>query len=344
MTDVQELNETLMAKTRLNLEAVEALALEALLGAGTEETAARSLARAVRAAEHDGMRSHGLLYLPIYCEHVRCGKVDGAAKPVVLAHKGAAVAVDAATGFAHPAIDVGFERLIPAAHNLGCAALTIRNSYNCGALGYHVERLAIAGLLGIGFTNAPASIAPWGGVKAVIGTNPFALGVPGTEQQAAFVIDQSASVVAKSEIMKRARDGGAIPEGWALDEAGQPTEDPEAALTGTMLPSGGYKGFGAGLMVEVMAAALAGANLGLAASPFSGTKGGPPRTGQCFIALDPGHYSDNTFAEKIGDLSVAISQQEGARLPGSRRIANRRQTEADGVEVEDSLLQKIRLS
>ena len=140
--------------------------------------------------------------------------------------------------------------------------------------------------------------------------------------------------------MKRARDGGAIPEGWALDEAGQPTEDPEAALTGTMLPSGGYKGFGAGLMV----AALAGANLGLAASPFSGTKGGPPRTGQCFIALDPGHYSDNTFAEKIGDLSVAISQQEGARLPGSRRIANRRQTEADGVEVEDSLLQKIRLS
>jgi len=209
-----------MAKTRLNLEAVEALALEALLGAGTEETAARSLARAVRAAEHDGMRSHGLLYLPIYCEHVRCGKVDGAAKPVVLAHKGAAVAVDAATGFAHPAIDVGFERLIPAAHNLGCAALTIRNSYNCGALGYHVERLAIAGILGIGFTNAPASIAPWGGVKAVIGTNPFALGVPGTEQQAAFVIDQSASVVAKSEIMKRARDGGAIPEGWALDEAG----------------------------------------------------------------------------------------------------------------------------
>ena len=125
-----------MAKTRLNLEAVEALALEALLGAGTEETAARSLARAVRAAEHDGMRSHGLLCLPIYCEHVRCGKVDGAAKPVVLAHKGAAVAVDAATGFAHPAIDVGFERLIPAAHNLGCAALTIRNSYNCGALGY----------------------------------------------------------------------------------------------------------------------------------------------------------------------------------------------------------------
>jgi (2R)-3-sulfolactate dehydrogenase (NADP+) len=111
-----------------------------------------------------------------------------------------------------------------------------------------------------------------------------------------------------------------------------------------MLPSGGYKGFGAGLLVEVMAAALAGASLGLEASPFSGTKGGPPKTGQCFIALDPGHYSDNTFSEKIGDLCVAISQQEGARLPGSRRIANRHRLEVDGVEVEDSLLQKIHLS
>ena len=261
--------------------------------------------------------------------------------PVVLANKGAAVVVDAATGFAHPAIDVGFERLVPAAHNLGCATLTIRNSYNCGALGYHVERLAMAGLLGIGFTNAPASIAPWGGTKAVIGTNPFALGVPGVEQQAAFVIDQSASVVAKSEIMKRARDGDAIPEGWALDEAGQPTEDPAAALKGTMLPSGGYKGFSAGLLVEVMAAALTGASLGLEASPFSGTKGGPPRTGQCFIALDPGHYSDGTFAENIGKLCLAIGEQDGARLPGSRRIANRRQIEVDGIQVEDSLLQKI---
>ena len=68
------------------------------------------------------------------------------------------------------------------------------------------------------------------------------------------------------------------------------------------------------------------------------------RTGQCFIALDPGHYSDNTFAGKIEDLCVAISQQEGARLPGSRRIANRHRLEVDGVEVEDLLLDKIRLS
>ena len=304
-----------MAKTRISLDDVETIALEALVRAGTEDTAARSLARAVRAAEHDGMPSHGLLYVPIYCEHVRCGKVDGTAVPVVLANKGAAVVVDAATGFAHFAIDIGFERLVPAAHKLGCAALTIRNSYNCGALGYHVERLATAGLLGIGFTNAPASIAPWGGTKAVIGTNPFALGVPGVEEQPAFVIDQSASVVAKSEIMKRARDGDVIPTGWALDESGQPTEDPAAALKGTMLPSGGYKGFSAGLLVEVMAAALAGASLGLEASPFSGTKGGPPELGSVLLRLIPGTTLTAHLPRTSGNCGLRLASRPGPVCP-----------------------------
>ena len=69
--------------------------------------------------------------------------------------------------------------------------------------------------------------------------------------------------------------------------------------------------------------------------------GGAPKNWQCFIALDPGHYSGNTFAEKIGDLCTAISQQDGARLPGSQRITNRHRLEVDGVEVEDSLLQRI---
>ena len=110
----------------------------------------------------------------------------------------------------------------------------------------------------------------------VIGTNPFALGVPDGDGGAAFVIDQSASVIAKSEVMMRAHAGKPIPVGWALDSEGNPTNNAEFALMGSMVPSGGYKGFGVGLMVEIFAAALAGANLGKDASPFSGTTGGPP--------------------------------------------------------------------
>ncbi len=131
-----------------------------------------------------------------------CGKVDGQAMPVQRHQMGGAIVVDAGTGFAHPAIDLGFEALIPAAHQQGCACLVIRNSYNWGVLGYHVERLAEAGLVAFGFTNAPALIAPHGGHQAVIGTNPLAFAVPGPDGSA-FVIDQSASVVARSEVMTR---------------------------------------------------------------------------------------------------------------------------------------------
>ena len=331
-----------MTNQHITLDDVEELAFEALRGAGTGNVSARALARAVRSAEEDGIPSHGLHYVPTYCEHVRCGKVDGQAIPEVVQKAEAAIVVDAGTGFAHPAIDAGFERLIPSAKKAGCATLTVQNSYNCGVLGYHVERLARSGLVGLGFTNAPASIAPLGGKRPVVGTNPIALGVPGAEGEAAFVIDQSASVVAKSEIMMHARRGEAIPEGWALDREGQPTTDPDSALQGSMAPSGGYKGFGVGMIVEVFAAALSGATLGINASPFSGTAGGPPRTGQCFIAFAPGAFSGDAFAERIDALAGAISAQEGCRLPGERRRQARERIRSTGVEVSEDLLARIR--
>ncbi len=331
-----------MSTEKLSLAQVESLATEALIGAGTRPESAKSVGKAALAAERDGIRSHGLLYVPIYCEHVKCGKVDGAAVPEVSQPRLSAIQVDAKTGFAHPAIDAGFNELIPLVKANGCVGLTISNSYNCGVLGYHVERLAEAGLVGIGFTNSPASIAPVGGKKPVLGTNPFALAVPDSTGGAAFVLDQSASVVAKSEIMMRAREGISIPEGWALDAEGQSTTDPEIALKGSMAPSGGYKGFGTGLLVEVMAAALSGAVLGLQASPFSGTAGGPPRTGQCFIAFDPEAFSGAEFYERISTLVEEVQSQEGARLPGDRRRKNRQRIELEGVEVAQSLLEKIR--
>jgi (2R)-3-sulfolactate dehydrogenase (NADP+) len=326
----------------LSLEQVENLAFTALRKAGASEVVARSMARSIAATEADGISSHGLLYVPIYCEHLTCGKVLADAEPRLERPRPGCLIADAASGFAQPAIDLGFETLIPAAREQGIAALAIRNSYNCGVLGYHTARLASAGLVGLGFTNAPASIAPLGGRKPVIGTNPFSLAVPDGEGGCALLIDQSASVIARSEVMKRAREGRAIPKGWALDADGNATEDAEAALTGSMAPSGGYKGFGVGLMTEVFAAALAGATLGKDASPFSGTAGGPPRTGQFFIAVDPEATSGGHFAERISDLTAAIAVQEGARLPGSGRKAARTRIEREGVSVPQALMERLR--
>jgi len=249
----------------LSVAAIAHLAETALAAHGASPKAAATLAHAIAAAERDGLASHGLAYLPTYCEHLDVGKVVGSAEPVLERTAASVLVVDAGEGFAHPAIDLGIAALVPLAQEQGVATLAVRNSYNCGVLGYHTERIAAHGLVALGFTNAPASIAPWGALKPVLGTNPWSLAVPGTDGPA-FVIDQSASVVAKSEVMKRARAGEALPPGWALDDTGKPTTDGQAALRGTMMPSGGAKGVGAALLVEVMAACLAGATPGSSSS------------------------------------------------------------------------------
>ena len=109
-----------------------------------------------------------------------------------------------------------------------------------------------------------------------------------------------------------------------------------------MAPSGGYKGVGVALMVEIMAAAMTGAALGVNASPFSGTKGGPPKTGQFFLAIDPGATSGGLFAERLSVLVEEMRDQPGARVPGDGRRAARRRAERKGVTVSPATLEKVR--
>ena len=132
------------ASETLSVAAIAELARAALLAHGATPPAAASLAAAIAAAERDGLPSHGLAYLPTYCEHLDVGKVLGTAEPVVEQTAPAVLVADAGTGFAHPAIDLGFASLVPLAIAQGVATLAVRNSYNCGVLGYHTEHLAEA--------------------------------------------------------------------------------------------------------------------------------------------------------------------------------------------------------
>ena len=315
------------------------LAKKTLMACGASEDNALPLANGIIAAELEGIKSHGFHYLPIYCLHLQCQKVKGLATPTINSRSPVAFTVDADNGFAHRAITLGFKDLIPAAKENGIASLAISNSYNCGVLGYHTQTLAREKLIGIGFTNAPASIAPVGGIKPVVGTNPISVAVY-NKGSIKILIDQSASVVAKSEISVRAKSGEAIPTGWAFGPDGENTTDPSIALKGTMAPTGGYKGFGIGLFGEIMTACLTGANLGTEASSFADDKGGPPGTGQFFIAINPEKYSQG-FEEKITSLINNIESQDGSRVPGSKRIANANANADIPINIKEDLYNKI---
>ena len=325
--------------TKFSQEDARELAREKLIKSGCNEKNFQGIIDGIIDAEISGIKSHGFHYLPIYCQHLKIGKINGNSDPVLSKISDSAIKVNADNGFAHSAINLGLKNLFQNAIDHGITCMSVYNSYNCGVLGYHTKRIAEKGLIGLGFTNAPASIAPVGGIQAVVGTNPFSLAVP-LDGQAAIIIDQSASVVAKSEISVRAKTGESIPEGWAFDSEGKTTTNAQEALKGTMAPSGGYKGFGTGLLVEILTACLAGGNLGTEASSFAGDDGGPPSTGQFFIAINPQKFNSN-FESSLSTLINTITDQKGARLPGAKRQSAHFANKNSEIEIADALLERI---
>lgn len=324
----------------LTLAEAEDLVVRTLRRCGTSEANAGSVARALVAAEADGLKGHGLSRLPSYAAQARAGKVDGRARAAVSRPRPAVVAVDAAHGFAYPAIDAALAVLPQVAREQGVASAPIRRSHHCGAAGLPVERLAEAGLMAILFANTPAAIAPWGGSRAVFGTNPvaFACPVPG---RSPIVVDLSLSKVARGNILAAKQKNEPIPEGWALDAAGRPTTDPEAALRGTMLPLGDAKGTALALMVELLAAGLTGANYAAEASSFLDAGGPPPGTGQLMIALDPTAHGGAVALDRFAALAAAVEEQTGARLPGARRLDLRRKAREHGILLPEALAEAI---
>lgn len=324
----------------VSLAEAEALAADALVRCGTAPAAAASVACALVGAEADGLKGHGLSRVAPYSAQVRAGKIAGDALPRLERPRPGLLAVDAAHGFAYPAIDLALDALPDLARQQGIAAAGIRRSHHCGAAGRPVEALAERGCVALLFANTPAAMAPWGGARAVFGTNPLAFACP-LPGRAPIVVDLALSKVARANIVGAAKRGEAIPEGWALDAEGRPTTDAKAALGGTMVPLGDAKGTALALMVELLAAGLVGARFAGEASSFLDAEGDPPGTGQLILALDAAALSPDG-PERFAALAASIEAQEGARLPGARRLALRRRAAAEGLDLPDGLLAEIR--
>jgi (2R)-3-sulfolactate dehydrogenase (NADP+) len=184
-------------------------------------------------------------------------------------------------------------------------------------------------------------MAPVGGNKPVIGTNPLSFAVPGKAGKIAFLIDQSSSQVPWTAVKLASEARRKIPLGWALDADGQPTDDPDKGLAGSMAPAGGHKGFGQGLIVEVMCAAVTGSNLGPQMGSFM-DNGKPIGCGQFFIAFAPKKFAGSGFDRQIATLVSSITSQPGARLPNSRRTANIVRAKRHGLQIEEGLLARLK--
>lgn len=167
----------------------------------------------------------------------------------------------------------------------------------------------------------------------MIGTNPIAMTVPGSGKPLMH-FDFSTSAVALGKITMAKAAGETIPLGWAVDRAGQPTTDPDAALKGALVSAGGYKGWGFGLMAEVMAAGLTGSVNSLDVNGLKLPEGPPHGLGQFYILIDPGTHTD-AFTTRFGRIADAVAAQDGARIPGADR------REMTMIDVPDALWAKV---
>lgn len=329
-----------MTTEHFGIGTLKDLAGRVLTAHNTSPENAASVAAALVAAEVDGQKGHGLSRLAAYSAQAASGKVQGHAVPVAEAAGAAAIRIDAKAGFAFPAMDLAIERLAALAPETGIAVAGIFHSHHFGQAGYHVERLAERGLVGLVLGNSPKAIAPWGGREGVFGTNPIAFAAP-RQSEAPLLIDLSLSKVARGKVMVAAKKGEPIPEGWALDKDGQPTTDAQAALEGTMIPIGDAKGAALVLMVEILAAAVTGANFGFEASSFFTPDGPAPGVGQTLIAIDPDRLSGGAFSDRLEALLQAILEQDGTRLPGLRRLEARAAAQRDGVAVDPAFVEEL---
>ncbi|MFT5113588.1 MAG: (2R)-3-sulfolactate dehydrogenase (NADP+) [Parasphingorhabdus sp.] len=329
-----------MTTVQLTIDSAIDLAVSVLIHANTANDAALSVAKALVNAEVDGQRGHGLSRLTSYAAQARSGKVNGQAIASVDSRKSAAVRINAQSGFAFPAFDLARSEIASLAPICGIACAAIYNSHHFGQAGYHVEQLARQGLVAMVFGNSPKAIAPWGGNAALFGTNPVAFAAP-RQFAAPLVIDLSLSKVARGKIMVAVQKGQPIEEGWALDAAGQPTTSAEDALQGTMLPMGDAKGAALVMMVEILAAALTGANYGFEASSFFDAEGNPPGVGQMMMGLDPEFFSAGSFPQRLELLVNSVIAQPGTRLPGDSRLQARKLAESNGIQISTDLHRQL---
>ncbi len=320
-----------MSTVTVSLDDIESISRQALVQHGADEWVAQSVAKAVRKAEANGNLICGLYYLESYCTQLKSGRVNGSVEPIVSTPKTASVAVDAGFGFAQAAFERGLPKALETVRETGTCSLAICHAHTCTSLGFFTEQIAEAGFIGIGFTNASAVVSPPGGNKAIIGTNPIAMAVPAQSGGIAFQLDQSTSAVALGKITMAATAGESIPLGWAVDAQGNPTTDPKEALAGSLVSTGGYKGFGFGLMAEVLAAAVTGSVNSLDVKGLKVAQGAPHDLGQFYFILDPTAVSGDSFWGRLDRLSGAIEDQPGTRLPGSERI------EKDSVTIAESV-------
>jgi L-2-hydroxycarboxylate dehydrogenase (NAD+) len=326
---------------RVARDRAERVAARAFETHGIDPSDATHTADVLVTADAMGKGSHGLLRLPRFVRGIAAGNVDpdGTIEPVRDA--GAAATLSGGSRLGPVVASEAIAEATARAAEYGVGAVGVHDSNHLGMLGYYTDQARREGFVAIAVTNTEPAMPPYGGAEAVLGTNPIAVATP---TDPPVNLDMSTSAIARGSVLQARERGDRLPEDVALDEAGQPTRDPAAALDGVIRPFGGVKGAGLALVVELLAGGLVGAAMGTDVTGTYHTED-PCTKGDLFLALDPERLGGPDAVDRMSaflrDLTAGRTADgvDEIRLPGEASLAR---AETDEVAVDEDVWNEVR--
>jgi LDH2 family malate/lactate/ureidoglycolate dehydrogenase len=336
-----------MSAPRVNHERLRDFCAAVYATVGMPEADARLVADTLVQADLWGHQSHGVLRLGWYFDRVRNKVMNPVTKPGFVVDAGAMALIDGNDGVGHALAVLAAKEAVKRAKAHGIGAVGVRNSNHFGTCMYYTLMGAREGCVMFLTTNGGPAMAPWGGRRKIVGTNPWSVAAP-VGERAPFVVDMAATGVARGKIYLARNKGLPIPLGWAINAAGEPTTDPQEAIDGIILPMAEHKGYAIAAMVDVLSGVLTGSGfLSAVHSPYKTAE--KSNCGHLMIALDIAAFQPlaefNARMERFADEIKAVPTAKGfgeVFYPGEIEARNDARNRKEGIQFPDDTLADLK--
>lgn len=319
---------------RLDCSKAAALCQRIFKTIGLAEDAAQTVSDSLIFADMRGISTHGITRVKMYCDRARSGIYNVSPDLKLINETDGAFLLDADNAFGAVAGTKAMELAIAKAGKTGTGFGSVAHSSHFGAASFYSMMAASKGMIGFCCTNGPANMAPFGSREPMLGTNPFSVAVP-TASFGPVVLDIATSVVARGNILNAAKDGKPIPEDWAIDQDGNSTTDPAAALKGAILPFGGHKGSGIAIMINVLSSILSGSQDG-------------SKIGHSFLAIDIKALQDlNQFESSMDTMIEELKSAKKAQgvkeilYPGELEARRCEESKRSGIPISEGVYKEL---
>lgn len=325
---------------KISVENEKKLVKEILMNMGVQEKQAEIVTGATIDSDLKGFTSHGLGRFPQYIRGIKNGYISTEGDYEIVKETDSIALIDGKSLFGQYIAHQGMMLAIEKAKKMGIGAVGTFNANHFGVTGYYSDLAIRNDVIGIVTCNTEPGVAPLGGKKAILGTNPIAIGIP---SETYIAVDMATSVAARGKLLECKRKGTEIPPNTALDKYGNPTTDAEAALEGTILPFGGVKGYALSLMIEIMCGPLVNAAFGTAVTGTAGTYKEPCTKGDLFIAIDPSKFVDiNDFKTQVEEFVKEIRESGDTFIPGDLEVKRIAEAEKNGINIDEKLYDTLK--